>query len=258
MFEKSPSFSKTGKKFNVIILAAGLGSRLKTETNNIPKPLVYLGKEDMRAIDYTIQKFQYVADRIIIATAYCADILENYIKGKYENMNIFFSRENVSELDGPGLSLIYALDYASSRLPTIITFCDYVIEDYIPVDDDALGLTGESGDPYIMDFYPGSTGTIENGIIVDLVKNEGPDGKRLKVIENGYMGISICHDTMLLKSIAYGSMATKNNEFTFDIIKSYISKRKTLPIKLSKMFEFGNLERLKKTRERLSVGPLSS
>ena len=81
-----PSFSIHNYRFNVIILAAGLGYRLRPETEYVPKALVKIGQS--RAIDYIIRKYQYIADKFIIATGYGADLLENYLKGKYPMMNL--------------------------------------------------------------------------------------------------------------------------------------------------------------------------
>ena len=173
MFAKSPSFSVSGKKFNVIILASGLGARLKPETDNIPKPLVELDAQGTKAIDYLIQKFQYVAGRLIITTAYCADLLEAYVKGKYSTMDPLFAR--VPELISPGASLIAGLDQAASDLPTIILFCDYIVEDYIPVDNDALCVTQipPLDSPYVVDQFPKGIPEIE---ILERLSKEFPHG----------------------------------------------------------------------------------
>jgi len=80
MFEEGPIFSISNEKFNVIVLAAGLGTRLKPETDHIPKALIQLGSD--RAIDHLIRKYQFVADRLILAVGYCSDLLENYCRGR--------------------------------------------------------------------------------------------------------------------------------------------------------------------------------
>jgi len=247
MFKKSPSFSVQGKKFNLIVLAAGVGSRLRPETDYIPKVLIEVG--GMRAIDYIIQKYQYVTERLILATGYGADLVENYVRGKYSTLNPIFSREKVSELAGPGRSLVYALDYASSRLPTIITFCDYIIEDYVPVDHDALGISQKPEPPYVVDPHPKSLAVIEEEIVVDLVENKDLN----KTTYGGFTGVAICHDTMLLKAIAYNKACELESkpDYTFDIIRPYILKIKTLALPLSHMLEFGTPEMLKKVRKRL-------
>jgi choline kinase len=247
MFIQSPSFSIKGEKFNVIILASGLGSKLGQETAQIPKALVELDDKGTKAIDYLIQKFQHVAGRLIITTAYCADLLEFYIKGKYSMFNPVFSREKVSELKGPGTSLVLGLDQASSRLPTIVLFCDYIVEDYIPVDNDALCISKKPEDPYIVDSHPKGTPVIEGEIITDLVPNQSLEEEKY----GGFTGISIFHDTLLFKSIAYTKAYEKklNAAYDFDMVKDYVRRIKTVPIYVSKMYELGTAEMLKRVRE---------
>lgn len=245
MYKEVPLFSITNQKFNVIILAGGLGIRLKPITDYIPKALVEIGNK--RAIDYIIQKYQYIADKFIIGTAYSADLLENYVKGKYSSLNVFFSREDVSELGGPGKSLIFALDYASSKLPTIITFCDYIIEDKIPTENDTICVCKPSDKPSILGTYKTIT-IAEEGNVINLIKNKNMNKK-----ENGFTGVFICHNTMLLKSIVYNAAISKDKSseisYALDIVREYILKVKTHTHPISKIFEFGTDNTLKKTRE---------
>ncbi len=246
---RSPLFSATNQKFNIIILAAGLGTRLKPATDFIPKALVEIGGP--RAIDYCIEKYQYISGRIIIAAGYSSDLLINYVSGKYPSLNLFFSIEEVSELKGPGTSLLYALDYASSRLPTIITFCDYIVGDQFSVEYDGIGVCKPTEDQSVLGTYD-TVAEIEEGFAVDLVKNKDRENVR----ENGFTGISICHNTKLLKSITYGADVAKNDaeqlDYTLDIIRGYIKRVKTAAIPLSKLYEFGTDEILQETRRQLN------
>lgn len=241
----APSFSITNQKFNVIILAAGVGSRLRPETEYIPKALVKVGQT--RAIDHFIRKYQYIADRFILAVGYGADLLENYLKGKYPTMNLMFSREDVSELRGPGRSLVYALDHASSRLPTLITFCDYIIDEYLPVDSDILGVCKPIEDASILGTYK-TLVVADEGVVVNVVRNEDPT----KVKDMGFTGIAVFHNTLLLKMIAYHAAVSGNNaqnvDYTFDIIREYVLRIKTRGCPLSRIFEFGTEDTLKKIR----------
>jgi choline kinase len=248
MFKRSPSFSAKGKKFNVIILASGLGTRLRPETDHIPKSLVELDKEGMKSIDYLIQKFQYISERLIITTAYCGDLLEYYIRGKYASLNPIFSREEVSDLRGPGKSFVLGLDYALSELPTIVMFCDYIVEDYIPVDENALGISKKPEFPYVIDKYPKGMPVIEEGIIKDLIPNQNLEEERY----GGFTGIAIFQDTLRLKSIAYTKAVEKNLDvaYDFDIVRNYIKEVKTVPIYVSKMYEFGTQEMLNLVRKK--------
>ncbi len=245
MIQEGPLFSVSNLRFNVIILAAGLGARLRPETEHIPKALVRLGSD--RAIDYLLRKFQYVADQIIISVGYCADLLENYCRGRYGTLNLAFSREDVSSLAGPGCSLLYALDKASSRLPTLVTFCDYVVEDQFPIDTDALGLCGTPVPDAVLGTYQ-TIGCVADGVVTDLVRNDDLDARK----EGGFTGIAVMHDTLFLKSIVYAAAAAKGGpaglDYAFDIIRPYLLKVRTRVCTLSRIFEFGASDTIGRTK----------
>ena len=245
MFKTNPSFSIRGEKFNVIILAAGFGSKAKPGADRIPKALIEIS-DGFRAIDHLIQKYQYIADRIIIAVGFGADLIENYIKGKYPRLNIYFSREKEGELKSPGRSLVFALDHASSNNPTIVTFCDYLLSDYINVESDALCICSPKKGDYVLDIYRNKS-VIKNGFVVDLIRN-----KNLKDAKEGFTGLGIFHNTLLLKAITYGMASKKTHDtvdYTSDIVKTYVSKVKTLALPIHQQYEFGSPENLERVKE---------
>ena len=249
MFRHTPSFSVTGKKFNVVILASGLGMRLRPETEFIPKPLLPLDRHGTTALDHLIQKFQYVAKRFVITTAYCADLLENYVKGKYGNaLDIQFSRERIEDLYSPGRSVLFALDHVLIEYPTIIMFSDYVVEDYINVDNDALCVTqAPDADHYIVDKFPKGIPDISHGIVTDI----NPSKTLSTPGYGGWPGIGIFHNTLLLKAIAYKHAIDKDMKVAldFDIVKDYVKQVKTTAHPINKLFEFGIPDMLKKVRD---------
>jgi len=247
MFEEGPLFSIKNDKFNVVVLAAGLGTRLKPETDYIPKALVQLGKE--RAVDYIVKKYQYVADRVILAVGYCADLLENYCRGKYPTLNLQFSREEVSDLAGPGTSLLYALDSASSRLPTVVTFCDYLLQDTFSLEQDALGLCRPGTDAAVLGTYK-TVGKVVHDAVTDLLPNPDMEENR----KDGFTGLFVCRETKLLKAITYGvaqEKGVRQVDYAFDVVRPYIHKVRSVPCYLSKILEFGTEETLAQARSRI-------
>lgn len=250
MYKNAPLFSVFGNRFNIIILAAGLGSRLRPATDYIPKALVEVG--GMRGIDHAIRKYQYVAERIIIATGYCADLLENYVRGGYPALHFFFSQENVQELRGPGKSLLHALDFATSRLPTLITFCDYLLGDEFSVDQDGLAVCRARPGDSILGTYK-TVAQVDEGVVLDLMENPDIENRR----ENGFTGIAICHNTLLLKSIVYGQASahgTDHLDYAFSVIRPYIQKVRTLACPIQNILEFGTEETLQQTRRLVGDG----
>jgi len=239
----NPIFSKTDKKFNVIILAGGRGTRLKPATEYLAKPLIKLGEE--RAIDHLIKKYEHIAHKIIIGIGYEADLLENYIRGKYNKLNIEFSREDPEELHGPGHSLMFALDHVNSRYPTLITFCDYIVEDVFDVDNDAICVC-DKGTESVLGTYR-TIVEAEEGIAQTLKDNFDEE------IEYGFTGIAIFHNTLLLKAITYdygASTLCLYAEYE-QIIKDYMQNIKTSVIVLNKIYDFGDPKTLEKTRRKL-------
>lgn len=246
---EAPLFSLANRRFNVIVLAAGLGTRLRPATDYLPKALVEIGPG--RAIDHVIQKYQFISDRIILAVGYCADLLENYCRGKYSSLSLSFSRESPAELRGPGNSLVYALDHASCRLPTIVTFCDYLVGDQFPVDYDGLGVCSPTSENAVLDSYK-TIAVVRDGFVTNIMPNPDPERSR----ENGFTGIVIAQDTTLLKSIAYHAASTNGDgaevDYALEIVRPYILKKRAHVRLLSRIVEFGTEETLTKARDYLN------
>lgn len=75
-------------KVPVVIMAGGLGTRLKPLTNVIPKPLVPIG--DKTIIEYIIDRFEAVGcDDFYCSVNYKADILKYYLESKQKKMSYF-------------------------------------------------------------------------------------------------------------------------------------------------------------------------
>lgn len=76
-----------------VILAGGLGTRLKPFTEAIPKPLLPIGEKSI--LEIQIQRMAgYGFDKIYIATNYKADYVESFIgDGRRQGVRIKFSKE---------------------------------------------------------------------------------------------------------------------------------------------------------------------
>lgn len=82
-----------GKENPVVIMAGGLGTRLKDLTKEIPKPMLMVGKEPI--LYHIINNFkQYGYNKIIITVNYKAEIIENYFQdGHAYGVRISYVRE---------------------------------------------------------------------------------------------------------------------------------------------------------------------
>jgi NDP-sugar pyrophosphorylase family protein len=78
---------------SAVILAGGLGSRLKPFTEIIPKPLLPVGESSVLELQILTLK-KYGIQRFFVATNYKADYVEAYIgNGSRWNVTVSYSRE---------------------------------------------------------------------------------------------------------------------------------------------------------------------
>lgn len=231
-------------RFNVVVLAAGLGIRLRPETDALPKALVEVGGR--KAIDWLIDQYAPVAARFIIASGHGAELLREHVVSRHPRMPASFSREDVGALAGPGTSLVKALDQADPALPTLVTFCDYLLEDGLRLDADALGLCRADDPESVLGTY-WTVARIRGGFVTDLVVNSDPAGMR----QDGFTGILVCRDTELLKSIASAAAVRGTPDYTMDIVLPYVKRAPVRALHLSRLLEFGTRDTLIRTRERL-------
>src|SRR5215212_9692370 len=67
-------------RMDAIILAAGLGTRLRPHTLTTPKPL--LPVQGRPILDWTLGALPPVVDRVIVVVHYLADQMETYLAGQ--------------------------------------------------------------------------------------------------------------------------------------------------------------------------------
>ena len=77
---------------DVLILAAGLGSRMEDLTKDLPKPL--LPVKDIPLIDYAFDLIEPLhIENIFVNTHYHKDLIQSHINKNYENIKISFEPE---------------------------------------------------------------------------------------------------------------------------------------------------------------------
>lgn len=206
------AFSLDGKKYNVIILAGGNGTRMGEQSDYIPKALSQIGNK--RAIDYIIERYIPVAHKFIIGTGAHADLLEGYIKGRFPASNIEFSRE--VELVNNAHSTMLALDHANSMYGTIILFCDLIVISNPKITDNTILVAGKE--------TRGKIGTF----------------RHTDRYGRGILGNFTFGNTVLLKSVAYTNYFRKFTDLTEDIVIPY-SKEIPMNTELCNVvYEFGS------------------
>lgn len=79
-------------KLEAIVLAGGLGTRLKSELNDLPKPMALINGKPFLSIllkNLILSGF----DRIILSVGYRSDIIENYFGSRFKGCELIYSYE---------------------------------------------------------------------------------------------------------------------------------------------------------------------
>ena len=97
---------KTRKPNHAIVLAAGLGTRMRPYTGHVPKPLVQIGGKSL--IDYSLDRLADAGvDRVVVNVHHLADALERHLASR-RRPHIVISDER-TELLGTGGGIAKAL-----------------------------------------------------------------------------------------------------------------------------------------------------
>ena len=95
-----------------MILAAGLGKRLKPLTNDIPKPLLKVGNQSL--IERNIRSLlNYGFDEIVINVSYLGKMITEHVLELFPNNKIVFSEE--SQPLGTGGGIVNALELLGDK-----------------------------------------------------------------------------------------------------------------------------------------------
>lgn len=223
------------RKYNVIILAGGLGTRMGNSSDYIPKALVKIGL--LRAIDHIITRYELIAKRVIIGVCAHSDLLRSYITNYYSHLDISFSIE--STLHSTSRSFAYCLDSADSRYPTIVQFCDLIMRSPMDLVEDSLYIVDSS--------TTGVIGSFRHSILSGtIIKNVDP--VNVSVNKNGLAGFFSFGSTPNLKAISYLSWDS-HSDFTDDIVAPYSNSNTMKHVKIAEIYEFGTSTDLEAVRE---------
>jgi len=159
------------KQFNlpIVIMAGGIGSRLKPLTNVLPKPLIPIGEETM--LEEIFDRFgKYGCDQFFISVNYKAGLIEFYVKNKNLPFNIEFIKENKPM--GTAGSLSFLKNKINQTF--FVSNCDILIDqDYSEILDYHLENKNEITLVAALKHYPIPYGTVEtgkNGQLLELIE----------------------------------------------------------------------------------------
>lgn len=159
VFPQTEKRIKTHLGLPVVIMAGGIGSRLKPLTNVLPKPLIPIGDKTM--LEEIFDRFaNYECTDFYISVNYKADLIEYYIKSQGLPYNIsFFKEENPLGTAG-SLGLLKGV----IKKTFFVTNCDILIEqDYSEILDYHRKNNNEITIVAALKHYPIPYGIIETG-----------------------------------------------------------------------------------------------
>lgn len=244
--------STTGRKYNVIIMAAGGGLRMGSQSEHIPKALTRIG--DKRAIDYIMEAHLPVAHKFIVATGWHGDLLESYVKGRMAGVPVEFCKQSASLLSTNAITAMLSLDHADSRHPTIITFCDLFVGGMC-VDDDMLFVADANTEGSVGSFRhfavaANAANTEWCGRILSPPLPQPPSYQPEQYVQlaGGIAGYFIFSSTVKLKECAYSQGFTMR-DVTENIACEYAKARPMAIHHLTTLMEFGTEPDLARLRE---------
>jgi len=160
---------KPKNQFNlpVVIMAGGMGKRLKPFTNVLPKPLIPIGEKTI--IENIFKKFsKHGCNNFYISVNYKAELIEYYLKTQNLSYNLNFFKEDKPMGTAGSLSLL------NNKIEKtfFVSNCDILIEqDYSEILEYHKSNKNEITIVAALKHYPIPYGTIktsENGILQSL------------------------------------------------------------------------------------------
>ncbi|HZL12380.1 MAG TPA: nucleotidyltransferase family protein [Prolixibacteraceae bacterium] len=153
----------------VVIMAGGVGSRLKPLTNVLPKPLIPIG--DKTIIEDIFDRFNnYGCTQFYISVNYKAELIEYYLRNQQLPYQLDFFKEEKPMGTAGSLSLLKG----KINQTFFVSNCDIIIkQDYSEILDYHRSNQNEITIVAALKHYPIAYGTIKTG----------ENGKLLKLVE---------------------------------------------------------------------------
>jgi len=159
------------KQFNhpLVIMAGGIGARLKPLTNVLPKPLLPIGEKTI--IEEILDRFgNHGCKEFYLSVNYKADLIKFYLKNLNLPYQLVFFKEEMPMGTAGSLSLLK--DKINQTF--FVTNCDILIEqDYSEILDYHVSNKNEITIVAALKHYPIAYGTIktgDNGRLLELVE----------------------------------------------------------------------------------------
>jgi NDP-sugar pyrophosphorylase family protein/mannose-6-phosphate isomerase-like protein (cupin superfamily) len=224
----------------VLVLAAGLGSRLGNLTKNINKAMLPI--DNKAIISYIVEKFPKEYE-FVVCLGYKGEELKQYCQLAYPEHNFTFVNidKYEGEGSGPGYSSLQCKQYL--QRPFYFVVADCIIDSKMPhLDGNWLGVYPTA--------YPEkySTAQLDKDDNVTSFINKSTEG-----YDNAFIGLASIWDFDVFWSELEANI--KNGE----IVSAFenISKYPGFKAKHLKWLDTGNLDDLNRTKEHFNDNPLS-
>lgn len=233
-----------------IILAAGMGSRLKNRTVDCPKALVPVNGVSL--IDYALNFLSPRMDEIIVIGGDRFNLLKEHLKKKKLNR----------------LTLIENPDYSEGSILTIEKALDYLDDSFLLMNVDHI--YPESFIEKILTHFDGITAMcdFDRNLVADDMKVKlnsdhkiAQIDKKLADYDGGYIGMTSCHrdivshyKQMIQKAIAKGERKV-NVEYILQLFAGEKIYPNTLDLSGSQWLEIDDENDLKKAEDVLKANP---
>ncbi len=114
-----------------IILAGGFGTRLQSVVQDVPKPMANINSKPF--LQYIFDKLNMSnVDEVVLSVGYKQEIIKNYFKDRYKNINILYSCEDKPL--GTGGAIKQAINLLDTKENVLVlngdTFFDLNIESF--------------------------------------------------------------------------------------------------------------------------------
>jgi dTDP-glucose pyrophosphorylase len=195
----------------VVIMAGGIGSRLKPLTNVLPKPLIPIGEKTM--LEDIMERFSnHGCNSFYISVNYKADLIEYYIKSQHLPYSLHFFREEQPMGTAGSLSLLKG----KIRETFFVSNCDILIEqDYSEILDYHRTNKNEITVVAALKHFPIAYGTIETG----------DNGRLLNIVEKPELTFKINSGMYILEPHLLKEIP-ENQAFHITHLIEKISERK--------------------------------
>jgi dTDP-glucose pyrophosphorylase len=173
------------KQFNlpVVIMAGGMGTRLKPLTNVLPKPLIPIGEKTI--LEDIFERFSnHGCNTFYISVNYKSDLIKYYIKNQNLPYNLHFFKEEQPTGTAGSLSLLKG----KINETFFVSNCDILIEqDYSEILDYHRSNKNEITIVAALKHYPIAYGTIDTGQNGRLLKLEEKPELTFKINSGMYI-----------------------------------------------------------------------